>query len=235
MFKLIEVENTISIPPNRFYEDINEVTLELLQKEYEEKITSDLGFIIAIHSVTEIGIGKLIPGDGSAHYRCKFKMVVFKPNLHEIIEGKVVEVVDFGVFIRLGCIDGLVHISQITNDYISFDGNKSMLIGKETGSFLRENDIVRARIVAVSIGTGGTRSGKLGLTMRQDWLGKIDWIQDRIKLIKEGVPPEELKIKKAAPKKKSKKTTKKTTKRTTRKSTKQTTRKTTKRTSSKRR
>ena len=195
MFKLIEVENTISIPPNRFYEDINEVALDILQKEYEEKITSDLGFIVVVNSVTEVGIGKLIPGDGAAHHHCKFKILVFKPDLHEIVEGKIVEVVDFGIFIRLGCIDGLVHVSQITNDFITFDGNRSMLIGKETGFILKENDIVRARIVAVSIGAGGTRSGKLGLTMRQDWLGKIDWIKARIKLIKDGISLEEIKEK----------------------------------------
>ncbi|MHA1268858.1 MAG: DNA-directed RNA polymerase [Candidatus Helarchaeota archaeon] len=217
MFKLIEVESTISIPPHRFFEDINEVALELLQKEYEEKINPELGFIIVVHSVTYVGIGKLIPGDGSAHYHCRFKILVFKPNLHEIVEGNIVEVVDFGVFVRLGCIDGLVHVSQITNDYITFDGNKSMLIGKETGTSLKEHDIVRARIVAVSIGTGGTRSGKLGLTMRQEWLGKIDWINERIKLIKEGVPLEEIKERKKTAKKTTKKTTKKTPRRTSKK------------------
>ncbi|MBD3230863.1 MAG: DNA-directed RNA polymerase [Candidatus Lokiarchaeota archaeon] len=220
MFKLIEIESTISIPPNRFYEDIDKVALEILQKNYEEKITSDLGFIIAVDSVTEVGIGKLIPGDGAAHHNCRFKILVFKPNLHEVVEGKIVEVVDFGVFIRLGCIDGLVHVSQITNDFITFDGNKSMLVGKETGFILKENDVVRARIVAVSIGAGGTRSGKLGLTMRQDWLGKIEWIDKKVELLKEGVPEKELdeKTKKKSSEKESKKGSKKGSKKSKKKS-----------------
>ena len=38
---------------------------------------------------------------------------------------------------------------------------------------------MRARIVAVSIG-GGIRSGKLGLTMRQPFLGKIEWIEEEV-------------------------------------------------------
>jgi DNA-directed RNA polymerase subunit E' len=37
------------------------------------------------------------------------------------------------------------------------------------------NDQVRAKIIAVSLGTG--RSGKLGLTMRQKFLGKEEWIE----------------------------------------------------------
>ena len=34
---------------------------------------------------------------------------------------------------------------------------------------------MRAKIIAESLGTG--RSGKLGLTMRQKFLGKPDWIE----------------------------------------------------------
>jgi len=34
---------------------------------------------------------------------------------------------------------------------------------------------VRAKIIAVSLGTG--RSGKLGLTMRQKFLGRPEWIE----------------------------------------------------------
>ena len=40
------------------------------------------------------------------------------------------------------------------------------------------NDQIRAKIIAVSLGTG--RSGKLGLTMRQKFLGKEEWIEEDI-------------------------------------------------------
>ena len=229
MFKLIEIEEIISIPPKRFSEDIHDVVLDILQKDYEEKITSELGIIIAVIEVIEIGIGRIIHGDGSTHHRCRFKILTFKPDMHEIVEGKIVEIVDFGIFIRLGCVDGLVHVSQITDDYITFDGSSSMLIGKETGRQLRENDVVRARIVAISIGAGGTRSGKLGLTMRQDWLGKIEWIKERIQMIKEGVPLPEIREKrKTTTSRKSTKRTSTSTKKTT------TSKKSTKRSSKKR-
>ncbi len=51
-------------------------------------------------------------------------------------------------------------------------------IGKETGKILEVNDQVRARIIAVSLGTG--RSGKLGLSCRAKFLGHMDWIQEDI-------------------------------------------------------
>ncbi|MEM4675742.1 MAG: DNA-directed RNA polymerase, partial [Nitrososphaerota archaeon] len=41
---------------------------------------------------------------------------------------------------------------------------------------------VRARIVAVSL-TGGA-SGKIGITTRQPFLGKIEWIKEETKKLK---------------------------------------------------
>ncbi|MFX1410110.1 MAG: S1 RNA-binding domain-containing protein, partial [Promethearchaeota archaeon] len=105
-------------------------------------------------------------------------ILTFKPTVGEVVEGIIVEIVDFGSFCRLGPLDGLVHVSQICDDYISYEQVGNRFIGKETGKILEVNDTVRARIIAVSLGTG--RSGKLGLTMRQKFLGKEEWIQSDI-------------------------------------------------------
>jgi DNA-directed RNA polymerase subunit E' len=51
-------------------------------------------------------------------------------------------------------------------------------MGKESSKMLTVDDVVRGRIIAVSMGSG--RSGKLGLTMRQPYLGKLEWIFDEI-------------------------------------------------------
>ena len=93
----------------------------------------------------------------------------------------MVEIVDFGAFIRLGPLDGLVHVSQITDDYISYEQVGNRFIGKETGKVLEVNDTIRAKIIAVSL--GGGRSGKLGLSMRSPFLGKDTWIEEDIEKI----------------------------------------------------
>lgn len=182
MFKVITVRDIVRIPPNRFAprEDLEKVALDMVRKEYEDKITGNLGYIISVVEIIDIGVGKLLPGDGAAYHNITFKILVFKPDLYELIEGEVVEVVDFGVFIRLGPLDGLCHLSQITDDYVTYNAKNATLLGKESGKTLQVADRVRARIVAVSIGTGGSRSGKLGLTMRQPFLGKIEWIDEEV-------------------------------------------------------
>ncbi len=156
-----------------------DVAEELLRAEYEGIIDTDLGFIIAVIEVLEIGMGKLIPGEGATFHEVTVKILTFKPQVNALALGEVVEVVDFGAFIRLGPLDGLCHVSQITDDFFSYDSRRAALVGKETGRVISEGDLVRARIVAVSI-DGGARGGKLGLTMRQPYLGKLKWIKEEI-------------------------------------------------------
>ena len=92
---------------------------------------------------------------------------------------EVVEVEDFGAFVRIGPIDALLHVSQIIDDFISYDEKQGVLIAKETGRTLRQGDIVRARITVVSFAKEGS-SGKIGMTMRQPFLGKMDWIVEDV-------------------------------------------------------
>lgn len=150
----------------------------ILSEDYEGIITRDYGFIIAIVDVIEVGPGIIIPGNANTFHEVEFSILSFKPMISEVVEGEVVEIVDFGSFIRLGPLDGLVHVSQICDDYISYEQVGNRFIGKETGKILEVSDSVRAKIIAVSLGTG--RSGKLGLTMRQKFLGKPEWIETDI-------------------------------------------------------
>jgi DNA-directed RNA polymerase subunit E' len=178
MFKLFTIEGKIEIPPFLFDQEKNISARIILSEDYEGIITRDYGFIIAVVDVLDVGKGRIIPGNANTFHEVEFTILSFKPTVSEVVEGTVVEIVDFGSFIRLGPLDGLVHVSQICDDYISYEQVGNRFIGKETGKILEVNDQVRAKIIAVSLGTG--RSGKLGLTMRQKYLGKEEWIQSDI-------------------------------------------------------
>lgn len=178
MFKLIVISGRIEIPPFLFGQPKEISARIILAEDYEGIITRDYGFIIAVVDVLDVGPGLIIPGNANTFHECEFTILTFKPSISEVIEGDIVEIVDFGAFIRLGPLDGLVHVSQICDDYIAYETVGNRFIGKETGKILEVNDLVRARIIAVSLGTG--RSGKLGLTMRQKFLGKHEWIEQDI-------------------------------------------------------
>lgn len=175
MFKLVQLSAKVEIPPFLFGQPKEVSARIILSDDYEGIISRDYGFIIAIVDVLDVGHGIIIPGNASTFHKVEFSILTFKPKLGDVVEGEVVELVDFGSFVRLGPLDGLVHVSQICDDYISFEQVGNRFIGKETGKILEINNDVRAKIIAVSLGTG--RSGKLGLTMRQKFLGRPEWIE----------------------------------------------------------
>jgi DNA-directed RNA polymerase subunit E' len=175
MFKVYTLTTKCEIPPFLFDQPKATSARIILSEEYEGIITRDYGFIIAIVEVIDVGPGIIIPGNANTFHQVEFTILSFKPNLGDVVEGDIVELVDFGAFCRLGPLDGLVHVSQICDDYISYEQVGNRFIGKETGKILEVNNEVRTKVIAVSLGTG--RSGKLGLTMRQKFLGKYDWIE----------------------------------------------------------
>ena len=180
MYNKVRLADTVRIAPELLGDDVtNAVRIALIDK-LEGEIDKTLGAIVAIIDVVEVGDGHILAGDGAVYYDATFDAVVFKLELQEIIEGSVVEIVEFGSFIGIGPMDGLVHVSQITDEYISFDSKNARLVTKESNRSLSEGDYVRARVVALSINEREPRDSKIGLTMRQPALGRIEWIKENM-------------------------------------------------------
>jgi DNA-directed RNA polymerase subunit E' len=158
LYKTIKVEDVVRVPPDRFGEPLKDVIADILKEGYEYKggtvggyeglIDRDVGVVLAITDV------------------------------ESILDCEVVDVVEFGAFVRFGPLDGLVHVSQIADDYISHDEKRGALIGKTTNKVLEVGNRVRARVVAVSTSPEGQKEGKINLTMRQPSLGRFEWIAE---------------------------------------------------------
>jgi DNA-directed RNA polymerase subunit E' len=184
IYSVVTVRDVVRIPPKEFGSPIEDAAMVHLRKQHENVLDRDVGLMIAVIGIDDIGQGRLMPGDGATYHSVTYKVLVFKPIRGELVEGNVVELMDFGAFIRMGPLDGLCHVSQICDDFITQDSKGSALLGKETGRTLAEGDSVRARITSISF-ESGNRSGKLGLTMRQPFLGKIgpqnSWVEDDVR------------------------------------------------------
>ncbi len=178
MYLVSKIEDTVRIPPSRFGDPLENVAVEILNESYVGKIDKKLGLMVTVKEIEELGTGKVIMGDGAAYHDVLFTALFFKPELHEIVEGEVIEITEFGAFIRIGPMDGLVHVSQVTDDYINYDGKRGALIGKESKKSLEEGNKVRARIVALSLKGKSSKETKIGLTMRQPGLGRFEWIDE---------------------------------------------------------
>jgi DNA-directed RNA polymerase subunit E' len=176
MFKLIDLQDTIRIPPETFGNPLEQVGRDQVKTKYEGIVDEELGYVIAVTSVEVSPIGKIIPGDGATYHKVTFSLLTFYPVIQEIVEGDVVEIADFGAFVRIGPVDALLHVSQLIDDYMSYDEKQGVLLGKETKRKLTSGDQLRVRITAVSLGRAGS-SGKIGVTARQPFLGKLEWLK----------------------------------------------------------
>jgi len=178
MYKKMRLADTVRIAPELLGEPVEMAVKIALRDKLEGLVDKSIGAMVAIMDVIEVGDGHILAGDAGVYYDTIFEAVTFMPELQEIIEGGVLEVVEFGIFVGIGPLDGLVHVSQLTDEFVSYDEKNSRLITKESGRSITEGDRIRARIIAVSLNEREPRDSKIGITMRQHALGKMDWIEE---------------------------------------------------------
>ena len=177
MYQIVSLQDEIAVPPTKFDLDLEQSIKESIEEKFEGRVDSNIGVVLAVTEVDEVGEGKILPGDPSVHYDVRFRVLTWMPRDHEIVEGEVVDITEFGAFIRCGALDGLVHVSQIMDDFVSYDEKNSQLVGKQSKRVLKEKDKVRARIVSISF----KEQSKVGLTMRQPLLGNLKWLEQEKK------------------------------------------------------
>jgi DNA-directed RNA polymerase subunit E' len=178
MYYRLKLADKVRVPPNRLGEELEKVILNVLEEQLEGSIDKDLGIFIAITRVFDVGEGELVPGDGAVYYDVTFEALVLRLALQEIVEGIVVETTSFGAFISLGPIDAMLHVSQISDEFINYDEKNGRLICQDSKRFIGVGDIVRARVVTLSLTEREPRESKIGLTMRQVGLGPLTWLTE---------------------------------------------------------
>jgi DNA-directed RNA polymerase subunit E' len=177
MYQTSIIQDEIAVPPIKFNLDLNKAISESIEDKHEGKIDTNIGVILAITGIDKIGEGRVLPGNPDIHYDVTFKTLTWMPYEHEIVEGHVIDITEFGCFVRIGGLDGLVHVSQVMDDFVSYDEKNAQLVGRSSRQILKEGDGVRARIISVSF----KEQSKVGLTMRQPYLGAIRWLDAKEK------------------------------------------------------
>ena len=143
-------------------------------------VSPTLGYIIIILDATVDPMGKIIAGNGGTFHRVTFDALTFFPQLQEVVHGEIVDITDFGAFVRIGPADALLHLSQVMDDYLKSDVASGVILANQSGRTLKVNSTIRARITAVSLGKAASM-GKIGITCRQPFLGADEWIEEEIK------------------------------------------------------
>ncbi|CAM5330966.1 Ribonuclease R OS=Rhodanobacter lindaniclasticus OX=75310 GN=rnr PE=3 SV=1 [Rhodanobacter lindaniclasticus] len=83
----------------------------------------------------------------------RFKCAWMEKHVGSEFDGVVTGVTSFGLFVELdeSKVSGLVHISQLMNDYYHFDAIRKLLKGERTGAQFRLGDHVRIKVLRASL------------------------------------------------------------------------------------
>lgn len=117
MFILTEISDLVRVPPPSFNVPTPVALKDELHKKYSNKVISNLGLAVAVWDILEIKDGLLKPVDGGAYVETKFRMVVWKPFVGEILTGWVNECTAEGIKVRMDFFDDIF----IPKDYL-FEG-----------------------------------------------------------------------------------------------------------------
>ena len=173
MYKKYVVNDLVKIDPVDFDKDLKEVIIKRLNQRYQGKIL-EKNLILFAANPRNISDGIVIHNEDGLYFRLNFDLYVITFDLNEVIKGEITDTSDFGVFINLGPLEGLCHISQLGFSYYAHNPQEKAMIDKEDpNKKIKVGDKVLAKVVSISLKDKISKS-KIGLTMRQPGLGVIN-------------------------------------------------------------
>lgn len=180
MYIVYHVRDVVRIPPSLFGLPLEEAALRVLMDKYVGAVHPEMGVVVAVFNIKVSEEGRLLPGDGATYHDSEYDVLALNPQVKEVVEGVVVDAQNYGAWVNLGPVEGFVHISQMMDEHVRFDPQRRAFIGERTRRIVEVGDVVRARVVSVSVtGLGG--KPRIQLTMRQPYLGKPEWWRQREK------------------------------------------------------
>lgn len=183
MYYMKTIEDKIQVPPSMFGSDLEDAVVNLLRKKFERRIYKDIGIILSIDTAEIYGDGVVLPGDSDIYYNVKFDALTFLPQVNEVFQAEVKEIVEFGAFSSIGPLQGLLHISQLGSEKFFYDKKAKTLGAKAEKKAIKKGDDLYVKVSTVSLKSTYTDT-KIGLTMRPDGLGKPEWLDEKKKAVK---------------------------------------------------
>ena len=84
MFYILDVEDYVRVEPKHFGLFTHEAIEKQLNEDFADSVSKEYGYVVSVLSVGNIANGVIIPGDGAAFYKSDFKLLAWKPELHEL-------------------------------------------------------------------------------------------------------------------------------------------------------
>lgn len=118
---LVKFKDIIRVPACHLGQPIENILTDELNKQLANKVVLHVGLIICLHDIIDIGESYIYPGDGAIHTKCVFRMIVFRPQIGEVICGTLKSSSKEGLNISLGFFDSIIVPPQQLNEPSHFN------------------------------------------------------------------------------------------------------------------
>ena len=79
MYKRVRLKDTVEVPPRHLADVSPELVKRLLQDKLEERMDEDVGSVVSVTAVHDIGDGAVLPNRPGVYYEAEFDAVTFDP------------------------------------------------------------------------------------------------------------------------------------------------------------
>jgi DNA-directed RNA polymerase subunit E' len=171
MFYFIDVRERIGVEAQRIKENIQESIEESIDAKHTRE---ENGVFLGVTEIKKVGeSGDILPEKPEIYFDVEYTGLFFQPQAGEIVQGVVVDVAEFGPFVRIGPVDALAHISQITVEKMTYNPQQDVIANKDNKMVIQTGDQLLAAVANSTISPDRMR---VNLTMRQDGLGLLKWL-----------------------------------------------------------
>jgi DNA-directed RNA polymerase II subunit RPB7 len=169
MFFVMIFEQAIVIPPNLLHRDLKSHLKARLIEKVQGNVTEKYGYIICVINIEEPNAGKVLDTSGDVLFNIKYKAVVMKPFVGEVVDGVIEKVEKYGIHVGIGPIKVFISNSQFPPDFEYHEGN-NVYVSKTRNDRLAVDSEVRFRIMGVQF--EGNEFHPTG-TMNENYLGPL--------------------------------------------------------------
>ena len=107
MFVISKMTSIVRIEPKMFGREMPEVVTDVLNAKLANKVLKDVGLVISLFDIIEIGESHVMAGDGASHTKVTFRVLVFRPFIEEVLTGRIKSSTKEGVTLNLGFFDDI--------------------------------------------------------------------------------------------------------------------------------
>ena len=83
------MSSIVRLDPRNFNRSLPDALSEALNAKLANKVVKEVGLVISLFDILQIGESHVMAGDGASHTKVTFRCLVFRPFIEEVLTGKI--------------------------------------------------------------------------------------------------------------------------------------------------